>query len=132
MNLRRKHKEGAEVFTDSLGDIMFFLLLFFIIISTLVNPNVINLDSPSSKTAAVLQQGKVTLAVDAQHNYYVNNLPVPFDQLQPILLAELKAKNTQSIILFMDKSLSVQDVADVMQLGSNLKVKLVLSVNPSK
>jgi biopolymer transport protein ExbD len=132
MNLRRKNKEGAEVFTDSLNDIMFFLLLFFIIISTLVNPNMINLDPPSSKQTSPLTKGTVTLAVDAQHNFYVNNAPVQFDQLEPILLAETKAKDTKSVILFMDKTLTVQDVADVMQIGANLGVKFALSVNPAK
>lgn len=132
MNLRRKNREGAEVFTDSLNDIMFFLLLFFIIISTLVNPNYINLDPPSSKTTGTLTTGKVTLQVDSAHNYYVNNLPVTFDQIEPVLKAEMKDKNTANVILFMDKTLSVQDVADVMQIGANLKVKFALSVNPSK
>jgi len=132
MNLRGKHKEGAEVFTDSLNDIMFFLLLFFIIISTLVNPNVINLDPPSSKTTNTATKGTVTLAVDAQHNFYVNNDTVSFDLLEPVLLSETQAKNTSSVILFMDKTLSVQDVADVMQVGAKLKIKFALSVNPSK
>ncbi|HTF03585.1 MAG TPA: biopolymer transporter ExbD [Bacteroidia bacterium] len=132
MNLRRKNKEGAEVFTDSLNDIMFFLLLFFIIISTLVNPNVIKLDPPSSEQTSTASKGEVTLAVDAQHNFYVNNLPVPFDMLEPVILAETNAKETKSVILFMDKSLTVQDVADVMQIGSKLEIKFALSVNPSK
>lgn len=132
MKLRKKNKEGAEVFTESLNDIMFFLLLFFIIISTLVNPNVIKLDPPSSKDTNTVTKGTITLAVDAQHNFYVNNLPVTFDQLEPILLAETKAKETQNVILFMDKGLTVQDVADVMQIGAKLKIKFALSVNPSK
>ncbi len=132
MNLRKRKREGAEVFTDSLNDIMFFLLLFFIIISTLVNPNVISLDPPSSKETSTASKGTVTLAVDAQHNFFVNNLPVTFDQVEPVLLAETNAKDTKSVILFMDKTLSVQDVADVMQIGAKLKVKFALSVNPTK
>ena len=132
MNLRKRKREGAEVFTDSLNDIMFFLLLFFIIISTLVNPNVISLDPPSSKETSTASKGTVTLAVDAQHNFFVNNLPVTFDQVEPVLLAETNAKDTKSVILFMDKTLSVQDVADVMQIGAKLEVKFALSVNPTK
>lgn len=130
----RKHnkKEGAEVFTESLNDIMFFLLLFFIIISTLVNPNVINIDPPSSKPTNTLNSGKVILQVDSLHNYYVNNAPVPFDQVEAVLQSEIKAQSATNVILSMDKSLSVQDVADVMQIGSNLKIKFALSVNPSK
>lgn len=132
MNLRKRHREGAEVFTDSLNDIMFFLLLFFIIISTLVNPNVINLDPPSSKETNTASKGTVTLAVDAQHNFFINNDTVPFDQVEPVLREETKAKDTKSVILFMDKTLSVQDVADVMQIGAKLQVKFALSVNPTK
>jgi biopolymer transport protein ExbD len=132
MKLRKHRKEGAEVFTDSLNDIMFFLLLFFIIISTLVNPNVIPLEVPSTKNPPTLTKGEVTLAVDTQHNYYVNNAPVPFDQLKPVLQAETKAKETKSVILFMDKSLTVQDLADVMQIEQELGIKFALSVNPSK
>jgi biopolymer transport protein ExbD len=107
---------------------MFFLLLFFIILSTLVNPNVIKLSLPSSKSPSTLNSGKVTLAVDANHDYYVNNNKVPFDMLAPVLQGETKAKNTSKIILQLDKSLTVQDLADVMQIGNDLKLDMVLSV----
>ncbi|GAB4132617.1 MAG: biopolymer transporter ExbD [Bacteroidia bacterium] len=132
MQLRRRHRESAEVFTDSLNDIMFFLLLFFIILSTLVNPNVIKLNLPSSKNTSSLSTGKVILAIDANHNYFVNNYPVTFDQLEPVLQAETKSKNTNSVILSMDKSLTVQDLADVLQIGSKLQLKMVLSANNQK
>jgi biopolymer transport protein ExbD len=132
MQLRRKKKEAAEVFTESMNDIMFFLLLFFIILSTLVNPNVIKMDLPSSKTTSQVTQGKVTLQVDANHNYYVNNLPITIDQMEPVLLAETKAKGATSVILDLDKSLTVQDLADVLQVGSKLGLKMVLSAKTSK
>jgi biopolymer transport protein ExbD len=127
MQLRRKHKEGAEVFTDSLVDIMFFLLLFFIILSTLVNPNVIKMDLPSSQSSTLTDAKKVILQIDANHNYYVNNIMYPFDQLEPVLLTITKEKETQSVNLQLDKSLTVQDLADVLQIGQKLKLKMVLS-----
>jgi biopolymer transport protein ExbD len=126
MQLRSRHKEGAEVFTDSLNDIMFFLLLFFIIISTLVNPNVIKMELPSSKNPT-LTETKVILQVDADHNYYVNNLPITYDQLEPVLLAETRAKGATSVNLQLDKSLTVQDLADILQVGTKLQLKMVLS-----
>lgn len=132
MNLRPKHREGAEVFTDSLVDIMFFLLLFFIIVSTLANQNVINLTTPSSKETTNLPKAEIMLAVDGQRNYYVNNAPVPFADIKAVLQSELKSKESQSVLLYMDKSLTVQDVADVMQIGAELGIKFALSVNPSK
>lgn len=132
MQLRRRKKETAEVFTESMNDIMFFLLLFFIILSTLVNPNVIKIELPNSKTASEVHQGKVTLQIDASHNYFVNNLPITFDQMEPVLLAETKSKQTNSVILILDKSLTVQDLADVLQIGSKLGLKMVLSAKTSK
>lgn len=133
MQLRRKPKEGAEVFTDSLNDIMFFLLLFFIILATMANRNAIKLEVPSSKNVQQITDGKpVLLAVDANHTYYVNNLPITIDQMEPVLLAETKAKKTNNVMLVMDKSLSIQDLADVMQIGSKLGLKMVLSAKSTK
>lgn len=132
MQLRRRKRETAEVFTESLNDIMFFLLLFFIIISTLANPNVIKMELPSSGKTAIISNQKVTLAIDASHNYYVNNLPITIDQMEPVLLAETKAKNVNSVTLILDKSLSIQDLADVLQIGSKLGLKMVLSAKTAK
>ncbi len=132
MNLSRRHKESAEVFTDSLSDIMFFLLLFFIILSTLVNPNVIKLSLPTSKNPTVVNTDNVSLQVDANHAYFINNVPIEFAQLEIALAAETKDKNTANVILYMDKSLTVQDLADVMQVGAKLNLKMVLSTKAVK
>lgn len=132
MQLRRKQKEGAEVFTDSLNDIMFFLLLFFIILSTMANRNAIKLELPSSKKVEQMQQKQILLQVDANHNYYVNNLPITIDQIEPVLMAESKAKQNNNVTLSLDKSLSIQDLADIMQIGSKLNLKMVLSAKTTK
>lgn len=132
MQLRRNTKETAEVFTDSLNDIMFFLLLFFIIISTLVYPNIISINLPNSHSPTLSHSGKVIVQVDADHNYYVDNTKVTFDQLPAVLAAETKAKNTTSINLQVDKSLTVQDLADVLQVGSSLQLKMVLATKYAK
>ncbi|MFN8713054.1 MAG: ExbD/TolR family protein [Bacteroidota bacterium] len=132
MNLRRRHKESAEVYTDSLSDIMFFLLLFFIILSTLVYPNVIKVNTPTSTESTVVNTDNINLVVDANHQYYVNNVNVGFAELEVALSTMTKEKNTNNVILFMDKSLTVQDLADVMQVGSKLKLKMVLSTKAVK
>jgi|APGre2960657505_1045072.scaffolds.fasta_scaffold34745_3 biopolymer transport protein ExbD len=132
MQLRRKQKEGAEVFTDSLNDIMFFLLLFFIILSTMANRNAIKLELPSSKKVEQMQQKQILLQVDANHNYSVNNVTITIDQVEPVLKAEAKEKNNNNVTLVLDKSLSIQDLADIMQIGSKLGLKMVLSAKTSK
>ncbi|HET6991870.1 MAG TPA: biopolymer transporter ExbD [Bacteroidia bacterium] len=132
MQLRRKQKEGAEVFTDSLNDIMFFLLLFFIILGTMSYSNAIKLELPSSKQVEQMQSKQILLQVDANHNYFVDNLPITYDQIEPALMAESKAKNNNNVTLVLDKTLSIQDLADIMQIGSKLKLKMVLSAKTTK
>lgn len=124
---KRRKKEAAEVFTESLNDIMFFLLLFFIILSTLVNPNVIKVNLPDSKKTEVYKGGKVLLQVNKDHQFFVNNTPIEFAQLEAALKTEVTAKQTDNVILVLERTLTVQDLADILQIGSKLGVKMVLS-----
>ena len=132
MNLRRRQKETAEVSTESLNDIMFFLLLFFLIVSTLVNPNVIKLFLPSAKQSPQMAKQPVTLNLPADKQYYINKTPVAFDQLESSLKAEISKLDQPTVVLRLDKSLTIQDLADVMSIGEELKVKMVLASENSK
>ena len=95
MNLRRKSHEGAEVSTESLNDIMFFLLLFFLIVSTLVNPNVIKLFLPNAKQDNQMTKQPITLSVTANLEYFVNKVPVPFSQLESKVKDEVDKLDTE-------------------------------------
>lgn len=130
MNLRRRHKEGAEVSTESLNDIMFFLLLFFLILSTLVNPSVIKVNLPSSKDGQQIDAKPIPLAVTKDRQYFLNNLPVDFTQLENAIVNATNGIKDPSIILQLDNSLSVQDLVDVMQIGAKLKIKMLIGTRP--
>ncbi len=130
MNLRKRSGLRAEVSTSSLNDIMFFLLLFFLIISTLVNPSVIKLNLPSSKKSQTMNKQSITVDVSKDLRYFVNNVQVPVDKLESVLDREAKAKQQGTIVLRLDKALSVQDLVDLMQIGYKLKLKMVLSTEP--
>lgn len=132
MNLRRRQRETAEVSTESLNDIMFFLLLFFLIVSTLVNPNVIKLFLPSAKQSPQMAKQPVTLNVTADKQYFINKNPVSFDQLESSLKTEISKLDQPTVVLRLDKSLTIQDLADVMSIGEELKVKMVLASENSK
>jgi biopolymer transport protein ExbD len=131
MKLKRRHREGAEVSTESLNDIMFFLLLFFLIISTLVNPSVIKLNPPNSKNQDQIQVTSIALQVTKDFQYYIDNRPVSFNDLENEIAAEVQKKQTASgaptVVLNLDKELSIQDLVDVMQIGVRLNVKMVLA-----
>lgn len=131
MKIKRRHKEGAEVSTESLNDIMFFLLLFFLIISTLASPSVLKLTLPSSKTAEQAIKQQITIESDADHQFIINKLPISFTQLEDALNVEIiriKGLGLEpTVILKMDNTLTIQDLADVMQIGYGLGVKMVLA-----
>lgn len=127
MKLKRRHKEGAEVSTESLNDIMFFLLLFFLIISTLANPNVIKLNLPNSKKSDMTPLQQVIVEVTADNRYIVNKTEVPFSSLEDAIRTELARTKAPTIILRLDNKLTIQDLADVMNIGYGLGVKMVLA-----
>lgn len=119
-----------EVSTESLNDIMFFLLLFFLIISTLVNPSVIKLNLPNSKSSQQVDMNPVTIDVTKDLQYYLNNKPVQFGNLEQEISLALQTRSTPTVILRFDNSLTVQDLVDLLQIGDRLKVKMVLATKP--
>ncbi|MFT3885044.1 MAG: biopolymer transporter ExbD [Flavobacteriales bacterium] len=127
MNLRRRQREGAEVSTESLNDIMFFLLLFFLIISTMANPNVIKLMLPKSANNEQVAKKQINVSVNKEHQYFIDKQQVPFENLEAALLDKINGIAEPTIVLNFDKELSVQDLVDVMQIGTKMKVKMVLA-----
>lgn len=108
---------------------MFFLLLFFLIISTLGNPNVIKLLLPkSSKSAQDVPKTKpVALTITKDKIYYINSTAVPLPQLEERLIAATANMDEPVIILRVDNSVTVQELVDVMSLGAKLKIKMVMA-----
>jgi biopolymer transport protein ExbD len=129
INFRKKDNQPAEVFTSSMNDIMFFLMLFFIIISTLLNPSMIKVLLPNSQSSQSIHKKEINLTVTKDMNYYVNNTPVPFETLESQLKEELTLHPDAIIMLRFDNSLSVQDLVDVLSIGTRLNTKMTLATN---
>ena len=127
MRIRRRTREHAEVSTESLNDIMFFLLLFFLIVSTLANPNVVKLTLPSSKQSTQMNKQPLTVSVTKDRQYSIDKEPVPFDRLEAELQSRLAGLDQATVGLRFDQALSVQDLVDVLTIGNRLKVKMVLA-----
>jgi biopolymer transport protein ExbD len=127
MKLKRSKYFAAEVSTSSLNDIMFFLLLFFLIISTLSNPNVIKVLLPNSKSSQSINKQQINLTVTAQKEYFIDKEKVPYDRLEYMLVTKVKDLESPTVILRFEHNLSIQDLVDVLQIGNNLKIKMVLA-----
>ena|ERR1035437_508977 len=127
MNLRTKNKVGAEIFTSAMNDIMFFLMLFFIIVSTLLNPNVIKLNLPGAKDTQSIHRKEILLSVNKDLQYFVNNKQVQFDQIQSIIAKEAGLDKDAFVVLRCDNSLPIQQLVNLLQIGNQLNVKMVLA-----
>jgi len=114
---------------DSMSDIMFFLMLFFLIMSTLVSPSVIKLVLPKSKAGQTVSKNNFTLSIDANKNYFVNDKPVGVDQLEAVLKEKVTATPDATCVIRTDNTLPVQVVVDVISIGSNLKLKMILATD---
>ncbi|MEX1189491.1 MAG: biopolymer transporter ExbD [Bacteroidia bacterium] len=128
MNLRGSRlKPHAEVSTHSLNDIMFFLLLFFLIVSTMVSPSVVKLTLPSAKNAQALNKQVIKLEISADLRYVLKGKDVAFEELEPAMAEAIAGINEPTIVLSLDKSLSIQQLVDVLEIGNRLKVKMILA-----
>lgn len=133
MGLRKKAHREAEVSTESLNDIMFFLLLFFLILSTMVSPNAIKVNLPSSKPNTPVENKKkpIHLNVTSDRHYYIESDPVDFGSLESVLISKIGANTEPTVVLQMDKDLSIQDAVDVMIILDKLKCKMIWATKPS-
>jgi biopolymer transport protein ExbD len=129
MIIKRKRHFKPEVSTSSLNDIMFFLLLFFLIVSSLANPNVIKLLLPNSRSAQNLSKQQISISVTKDKEYYLDSHKINFDDIEPLLKARIITLQEPTIILRMESTLTVQDLADLLEIGTRLKVKMVMATN---
>lgn len=129
MNIKRKKHFKPEVSTSSLNDIMFFLLLFFLIVSSLANPNVIKLLLPNSKSAQNLNKQQITISITKDKNFFIDNRQIAFSDIEPLLKSRIGSLQEPTVILRLENTLTVQDLVDVLEIGNRLKVKMVMATN---
>ena len=131
MKLKRAKSFHAEVATSSLNDIMFFLLLFFLIISTVANPNVIKIMLPKSSSNQALNKKTLSLTVTENKRYFINQEPIPFQRLEEELVRRTQGVDEATVIIRLPRNLTVQDLVDVMQIGVKHKMRMVLATDKS-
>ena len=127
MKIKRSHDFKAEVATASLNDIMFFLLLFFLIIATFANPNVIKLMLPKASSSQTLSKKQITLSITQDKKYYLDQLLVAPADLELKLTEKKKKINDLTIVLRADHHLTIQDLVDVLEIGKRVEVKMILA-----
>jgi biopolymer transport protein ExbD len=129
MNIRRKNRSHGEVHTGPLNDILFILLMFFLIASTLANPNVIKLSNPKAKGDTKTKQN-VVVNIDLKKHYIINGKQVPFEQLKASLEPLIRKDSTNATVAInADKQVPVDEVVAVMRVARELGARTVLMVD---
>lgn len=125
MAIRIRNKKSLEFSTASMSDLVFLLLVFFILVSTLVSPNAIPLTLPNSNSPAVIDAKKdVTVYINEDLMYYLNEGElISEDQLESVLNTELNDNTKGNVVLRADKSVAVQYIVNVIDVVNNVNIK---------
>lgn len=116
---------------SSMSDMVFLLLIFFLVTSTLISPNALKLLLPKSSNQ-VAAKPSTSVSITPEGQYFVETTPVETANLQAILEDKLKAGEDPTIALHADKSCTVEQIVVVMNIAKNNKWKLILATSPEE
>ena len=121
---------------SSMTDIVFLLLIFFMLTSTVVHPNAIKLMLPQSKQQTSAKP-ITRVTIDKELNYYVasgneKERPVSFDEIEPFLQQQVLDEPDMYVALYADETIPYGEVVKVLNIANTNKFKLVIATRPQK
>lgn len=128
MALETKHKVETAFSMSSMTDVIFLLLIFFMLTSTFITPSGLPVNLPSSKSSTIVMQ-KVSVTITPDLRYYINDQRVTKDLLEIELARALQGKEGV-VVLHIDKSVPVEYLVEVASLATSLKAKVSIATQP--
>jgi biopolymer transport protein ExbD len=132
MRFRKKRHIESEVFTDSLNDILFILLMFFLIVATLANPNVVKVGLPKGARDTKAKQ-QIMVSIDKNQQFYLGTTPVPAASFESALAAEIAKfrvqTDTPTVVINADTTAFYGEVYRIMLLAKKEKAKVVARID---
>jgi len=126
MAIRSRHKVTTNFNMSSMTDIVFLLLIFFIIASTLISPNSLDVELPKASHMSPRPQ-TVSISITKDLIYHVNENEVGKQDIETQVLALIEGEENPGIILKADKSVPIEHVVVIMDIANRNKLKLVLA-----
>ncbi|HIA35170.1 MAG TPA: biopolymer transporter ExbD [Flavobacteriales bacterium] len=126
MALGSRNKISVSFSMASMTDIVFLLLIFFMITSTLISPNALKVLLPSS-TSKTMGKQSVSVTIKSDLTYYVNAKPVEADFVEQKLIELLSGEESPGIILHADKSVPLEYAVKIMEIANKRKYQLVIA-----
>jgi biopolymer transport protein ExbD len=137
MNIKTRNKRSAEFNSSSMADLVFLLLIFFMLTSTLVSPNAIKLLLPSSNSDRTMAPNKaVNIYIDDNFQYFVEEVPVDANGLKTGLARQLEGQTEASVVLRTDATVPIQfavnviDIVNAINKQKGTKHKVILATRP--
>ncbi len=131
MNIRRKLRAHSEIHTGPLNDILFILLLFFLIASTLANPNLVRVNNPKGSKDTKAKQD-IVVSIDKDHNYFVGSSRVQGPMIDSIIKENIiKARqkvDTPSVVINADTIAYYGEVFRIMRIAKQNGAKVAALV----
>jgi biopolymer transport protein ExbD len=131
MNIRRKLRAHTEVHTGPLNDILFILLLFFLIASTLANPNLVKVNNPRGSKDMKAKQN-IIISVNKEHQYFLGQQPIDFNLMDSVLKMQIdnarKVVDTPSVVVNADTSAYWGEVFKIMNIAKKYNAKVGVHV----
>ena len=129
MNLKKRLKGGQELHAGALNDILFILLFFFLIVSTLANPNVIKLSTPKAKSDTKAKQS-VIVNIKISGEYIINGKSIMLQDMKSFIQPYLLKDSAQATIAInADKAVPLENVVAVMRVARDLGARTTLLVD---
>ncbi len=129
MNINSKYKVDATFSMSSMTDIVFLLLIFFMLTSSFITPSGLPVNLPTSKSSAIVMQ-KVSVTITKELRYYVDDQLISKDQLEGILRDSFKGEEG-SVVLHCDKTVPVEDLVYVASIATMLEAKVSIATKPN-
>lgn len=131
MNIRRKLKAHTEIHTGTLNDILFILLLFFLIASTLANPNLVRVNNPKGSKDMKAKQN-IIVTIDKNHQFYIGQTQVPSANVDTLLKEQIikirQSVDTPSVVVNADTIAYYGEVFRIMRVAKNNGAKVAALV----
>ena len=135
MAIKRITKADPNISMSSMTDIVFLLLIFFLVTSTLVNPNALKLLLPKS-TGQVGAKATVSVSIkdwgEDRYIYHINcdASPLPLEQVEDALVEQLQSEEDPTFSIYSDESVPIKEIVSVMNIAKRNHYKVILATQP--
>lgn len=129
MDLRPKNKIETSFSMSSMTDVIFLLLIFFMLTASFVTPSGLPVNLPTSKSSTIVLQ-KVSVSITSDLRYFVNDKSVNRNNLEMVLRNELSGKEG-IVVLHIDKSVPTEHLVYVAGIATALEAKVSIATKPN-